>query len=117
MGRKDTGYDLNECLLMPGICDGGDCVNTDGSFRCECPQGYVLDSTGRKCIDDNECLSNLNICGNGTCSNVIGGFECNCNDGFAPGSVQVKFNCINTKFIHSLLNILFHCNTNRYAKI
>lgn len=89
MGRKDTGYDLNECLLMPGICDGGDCVNTDGSFRCDCLQGYVLDSTGRKCIDENECLSNQNICGNGTCTNVVGGFECSCNDGFAPGPIQV----------------------------
>lgn len=89
LGRMDTGNDLNECILMPDICNGGDCVNTDGSFRCECPQGYVLDSTGRKCVDDNECISSQNICGNGTCTNVVGGFECNCNDGFAAGPMQV----------------------------
>lgn len=85
----DTGEDLNECLFMPDACIGGDCINTDGSFRCECPMGYVLDATGKKCIDENECLTNLHICGNGTCSNVDGGFECFCNEGFAPGPMQV----------------------------
>ncbi|XP_060068909.1 fibrillin-2-like [Ylistrum balloti] len=76
--------DVNECMMFPGLCENGLCVNTDGSFRCECGQGYKLDDTGRRCIDDNECLVG-NICGNGTCTNVDGGFQCNCADGFLPG--------------------------------
>ncbi|XP_029674893.1 fibrillin-2-like isoform X2 [Formica exsecta] len=88
-GRDDTGIDLNECLFMPDACLGGECINTDGSFRCECPTGYVLDETGRRCVDHNECLGMQNICGNGTCRNIDGGFECSCNDGFAPGANQV----------------------------
>lgn len=86
----DTGEDLNECLFMPDACSGGDCINTDGSFRCECPMGYILDSTGKRCVDENECLTNQHICGNGTCTNVDGGFECSCNEGFAPGPMQVN---------------------------
>ncbi|KAK8718935.1 hypothetical protein OTU49_014355, partial [Cherax quadricarinatus] len=86
-GRSESGADLNECEIMPGSCQGGDCVNTDGSFRCECPMGYVLDHSGRRCVDDNECAVS-SVCGNGTCSNVEGGFECSCQDGFAPGPMQ-----------------------------
>ena len=51
-GRGESGADLNECEIMPGACNNGDCVNTDGSFRCECPMGYVLDTSGRRCIGE-----------------------------------------------------------------
>lgn len=49
-GRGDTGGDINECEFMPDVCENGDCINTDGSFRCECQPGFVLDSTGKRCI-------------------------------------------------------------------
>ena len=55
------------------------------TYRCECPAGYKLDQSGKKCVDDNECLAIPNVCGNGTCSNLNGSFECACENGFAPG--------------------------------
>uniref|UniRef100_A0A8C3GQS7 Fibrillin-2 n=1 Tax=Cairina moschata TaxID=8855 RepID=A0A8C3GQS7_CAIMO len=108
-GIDDTREDVNECLESPGICSNGHCINTDGSFRCECPMGYNLDFTGVHCIDTDEC-SIGNPCGNGTCTNVIGSFECNCHDGFEPGPMMncedinecaqnpllCAFRCINT---------------------
>ncbi|MBN3310725.1 FBN2 protein, partial [Amia calva] len=108
-GIGDTRVDLNECVENPGICYNGHCINTDGSFRCECPMGYTLNYTGVHCVDMDEC-SVGNPCGNGTCTNVIGGFECNCEEGFEPGPMMTcedinecaqnpllcAFRCINT---------------------
>lgn len=39
--------DVDECLNNP--CINGQCINTDGSFRCECPMGYQLDISGITC--------------------------------------------------------------------
>ncbi|OWK59643.1 Fibrillin-2 [Lonchura striata] len=108
-GIDDTREDVNECLESPGICSSGHCINTDGSFRCECPMGYNLDFTGVHCIDTDEC-SIGNPCGNGTCTNVVGSFECSCHEGFEPGPMMncedinecaqnpllCAFRCINT---------------------
>ncbi|KAI8434520.1 hypothetical protein MSG28_012522 [Choristoneura fumiferana] len=80
--------DLNECEVRPDICKGGRCVNTDGSFRCECPDGYQLDATGLACADTDECLVDPRICGNGTCTNKPGEYECRCNQGFTQGPEQ-----------------------------
>lgn len=44
--------DVNECAENPGVCTNGLCVNTDGSFRCECPFGYSLDFTGIRCVGE-----------------------------------------------------------------
>ncbi|RXN13923.1 fibrillin-1 [Labeo rohita] len=108
-GVGDARVDLNECLENQEICVNGRCINMDGSFRCECPMGYMLDYTGTRCDDIDEC-SVENPCGNGTCSNVIGGFECLCEEGFEPGPMMscedvnecsenpllCAFRCINT---------------------
>lgn len=43
--------DINECEMFDNVCEGGGlCVNTQGSFRCNCPPGLILDATGRRCI-------------------------------------------------------------------
>uniref|UniRef100_A0A452S9M8 Fibrillin 3 n=1 Tax=Ursus americanus TaxID=9643 RepID=A0A452S9M8_URSAM len=86
-GPDDSREDVNECAESPGVCTNGLCVNTDGSFRCECPFGYSLDFTGIRCVDTDEC-SVGHPCGEGTCTNVIGGFECACADGFEPGPMM-----------------------------
>ncbi|XP_023560870.1 fibrillin-3 isoform X3 [Octodon degus] len=83
-GQGNSREDVDECAESPGVCRPGLCVNTDGSFRCECPSGYSLDPTGIGCVDTDEC-SMGKPCGEGTCTNVIGGFECACVDGFEPG--------------------------------
>ncbi|XP_052226129.1 hyaluronan-binding protein 2-like isoform X1 [Dreissena polymorpha] len=80
MSTPTTPSDIDECLEL-GICkNGGTCINTQGSFLCNCPPEW----TGKFCeIDVNECLTGLSRCENGgTCVNEIGGYKCLCPPGF-----------------------------------
>lgn len=40
--------DVDECMKTPDVCDHS-CVNSDGSYKCSCNQGYVLDPDGHRC--------------------------------------------------------------------
>lgn len=33
--------DIDECREIPGVCENGLCINMIGSFRCECPIGFI----------------------------------------------------------------------------
>ena len=33
--------DIDECE-QPGVCNRGRCTNTEGSYHCECDQGYIM---------------------------------------------------------------------------
>lgn len=46
-----VSVDVNECEVYPDLCKGGGyCENQEGSFRCLCPDGLSLDSTGTQCV-------------------------------------------------------------------
>jgi fibrillin 1 len=40
--------DLNECNQAPKPCNFI-CKNTEGSYQCSCPKGYILQEDGRSC--------------------------------------------------------------------
>ena len=40
--------DVNECLDKNGNCSHH-CINTEGSYYCECPVGSNLQPNGHKC--------------------------------------------------------------------
>jgi len=48
--------DVDECLETRGICENGQCINTEGGVICECPVGYQLSErpNSLKCIDVRE---------------------------------------------------------------
>lgn len=50
--------DIDECRISPDLCGSGSCVNTPGSFECECFDGYesgfmmMKNCMGKCCQDD-----------------------------------------------------------------
>ena len=59
------------------MCMNGKCKNTNGTFECECPKGYVYSRASGKCLDVDECKES-NPCKNADCVNTPGSFKCKC---------------------------------------
>ncbi len=84
-GSSFTSYlfsqfpDLDECIdqLTNPCMNGGQCVDEDFTFSCNCAPGFE----GTRCENDiDECASNP--CQNGAnCANEVDQYTCNC----APG--------------------------------
>ncbi|CAL4950089.1 unnamed protein product [Urochloa decumbens] len=50
VGEGGCSKDINECLMMPYLCNGT-CYNLEGSYNCtSCPQGTSFDPLERQCI-------------------------------------------------------------------
>lgn len=60
------------------------CVNTIGSYRCECFSGFRMNENGQ-CIDINECdmenNANIRCPKTANCINTAGSYKCICPDG------------------------------------
>lgn len=52
-----------------GLCYGGECENTVGSFSCQCPEGSVMNDK-QECVDLDECASGQDTCHRGRCINT-----------------------------------------------
>ncbi len=76
--------DIDECDEVPDICgDNSICTNLNGSYACECEEGY--DSVyGSDCEDINECEAGSDNCDGSpdACVNEDGDFSCECPDGY-----------------------------------
>ncbi|XP_017126067.1 fibulin-1 [Drosophila elegans] len=54
-----------------------ECINTLGSYLCQCQTGFNLDATLKKCVDINECsINNHNCLPTQRCDNTIGSYIC-----------------------------------------
>ncbi|KAB5522699.1 hypothetical protein PHYPO_G00162480 [Pangasianodon hypophthalmus] len=63
--------DINECM-MQGVCQNGECLNTQGSFRCTCKPGYVLKDRTRcvvSVVDQGPCF--LMVTEAGRCEHAL----------------------------------------------
>ncbi|XP_022101273.1 fibrillin-1-like [Acanthaster planci] len=81
---RTCSYDINECMRKSKAYPQCDhiCINTVGSYRCECHSGYALDADGHSCTDINECsMSRTQDCYH-KCVNTPGSYRCECYRGY-----------------------------------
>ncbi|KAK3612288.1 hypothetical protein CHS0354_011006 [Potamilus streckersoni] len=74
--------DINECNSTTELACAQRCINTEGSFRCDCKDGFRLVTSDQKsCRDINECEEGTSTCQQ-VCNNTLGGYNCSCFAGF-----------------------------------
>ena len=101
LGSGDECEDINECAGNPDICQGGGkCINTAGSYICECTLGYELSPDGTECLDRRMGYCYDRILSNGKCRQTgsssgysnqqlkVTKAECCCAIGAAWGSAE-----------------------------
>ncbi|CAF0765818.1 unnamed protein product, partial [Didymodactylos carnosus] len=111
---------IDECELGMADCPliVSYCVDTNGSYICECNSGYefmIANQTNSTCQDINECVKNPLICTNYTmtfCENVPGTHECRCNPGYAPDEniYGIQPQCVICEYLET-----GQCNNNNNA--
>ncbi|XP_055079423.1 adhesion G protein-coupled receptor E1 isoform X2 [Periophthalmus magnuspinnatus] len=103
----EQGYvranDENECKneeFRDSCGKNAMCVNTNGSFHCQCEEGYksksptFLASSSETCLAINECVqdTNTNICGpNANCQQEKRRYMCFCDPGFVLSNGKEVF--------------------------
>ena len=80
---------FNKSITCP---DNEVCHNTENSYLCGCPRGYLLHSSGQ-CKDVDEC-DEITDCRH-TCQNTQGSFHCMCEEGYELDSDGYSCNEVN----------------------
>ncbi|XP_049825939.1 protein kinase C-binding protein NELL2-like isoform X2 [Aethina tumida] len=93
--------DIDECKQEGGLeghhCNHNTrCVNTPGSYKCECLEGYrPVDKFN--CVEEDECSTSKHRCDeNADCINTQGSYHCVCKEGYQGDGYTCQAVCNQT---------------------
>lgn len=90
--------DINECLLEKDLCkNGGECINTVGSYLCKCNEYYHGNDCNTPfdlCVT-NPCLPSNSISCTSTITNMSSlNYNCTCHVGFTGKIKKISLNLL-----------------------
>jgi hypothetical protein len=91
--------DINECAANNGGCQQN-CINTLGSYYCNCSSGYTLNTDGKSCNDSNECATHNGGCQQ-NCTNTVGSYYCSCSTGYTLNNDSRNCISMNAPYIRT----------------
>ncbi|XP_011314655.1 fibrillin-2 [Fopius arisanus] len=69
--------DIDECSTIEDICTSNEeCVNTVGSYVCNCRTGFRRENLTQACVDINECQLQNDCLPTQRCDNTLGSYNC-----------------------------------------
>lgn len=54
---SDDCIDIDECSADPSLCSNGRCYNLEGSYRCECFEGFEPTPDRKRCVGEGHWFS------------------------------------------------------------
>ena len=73
-----TCVDIDECTKQTVCPENAECQNTEGSYSCNCFEGFQ----GDYCTDVDECNKTNSCDFNAKCQNTDGSYMCSCKQGY-----------------------------------
>eukprot|EP00117_Sycon_ciliatum_P000585 scpid84544/ scgid2244/ Hemicentin-2 len=104
--------DIDGCRSVNVTCENhSTCINSVGSYSCECNAGFITSNSSSPtaddvmCLDNNECITMSSTCGiNSKCINSIGSYFCACSAGFVAAMTSTELgeqDCVNVNECYS----------------
>ena len=105
--------DIDECKRVLCNTVGERCLNSIGSFGCECIEGYSR-NPDNTCTNINECeLEDVCLGDHETCEDFDGGYSCECEPGYQNTIAGGESEACYGEF-HKPLNTMFNHHIDRY---
>lgn len=106
--------DIDECAAVDTCEEDEDrmlCINTFGSYSCECEKGSSYDKQREICTDDDECrLGTHNCSDDAYCQKSLHGYQCFCKKGFhGDGYTCADVNECKTNEVDCGNDVKVHC--------
>ncbi|KAH9509837.1 hypothetical protein Btru_045373, partial [Bulinus truncatus] len=90
---RDCSQDIDECTFVKNCTQNSECINTPGSYICQCLRGYTYNTVTGLCEISQECSEQDRKRCSHTCYLINGRPQCGCPENLVLDDIE-KINCV-----------------------